>query len=253
VSISIHDADIKAKAFLCVPYQFSDICLVYPKTTEEVITSYSNYSYELNILTMDEFDIQYINKQKGIKLAIENIHPLQYLIQSTEYDYKILKDVRTAFESFIHETITILPSYNQVIIGDFSEKRIIDESNFIYFQNILRLQNNLTPKEIPPDNESERDREARLKRALRDMIKKQKGKLGSSKDEPLELVSVLSSLCVYSGYSISEINKMSFYAVKILFARYQLKEKFDQDFSAIVNGADSKKIKMKPWKENITD
>lgn len=66
----------------------------------------------------------------------------------------------------------LLPKINAIVVGPPQEKRLITNENFADLQEILCIQNARPVKEPPPENESAIAREFRLKREMRDAVKK---------------------------------------------------------------------------------
>ena len=157
-----------------------------------------------------------------------------------------LLELQSAFATFIKEDIMLLPKINSVLVGAPQDRRLITSQNYSDFQDILRLHNMREMKEPPPENESAIARKFRLKREARDAAKrKQQEKNGDGQS----LVDLLEIATVF-GIDYKNVTLFAFYN---LIARYQAKEKWDQDIKLICAGADSKKIKSKYWGESLKE
>lgn len=221
---------------------------VTPLTMREVLKlGMDSYNSKLGILLLTEVDIVKIIKEKtGQEVPIENIEPLSYLLQSAEHDDMFLLELQSAFATFIKEDIMLLPKINSVLVGTPQDRRLITSQNYSDFQDILRLHNKRKMKEPPPENESAIARKFRLKREARDAAKrKQQEKSGDGQS----LVDLLEIATVF-GIDYKNVTLFAFYN---LIARYQAKEKWDQDIKLICAGADSKKIKSKYWGESLKE
>ena len=239
---------IKEDAFSRNASLLPNVCRVTPLTMGEILKlGMDSYNSKLGILLLTEVDIVKIIKEKtGQEIPIENIEPLSYLLQSAEHDDMFLLELQSAFATFIKEDIMLLPKINSVLVGAPQDRRLITSQNYSDFQDILRLHNKREMKEPPPENESAIARKFRLKREARDAAKrKQQEKNGDGQS----LVDLLEIATVF-GIDYKNVTLFAFYN---LIARYQAKEKWDQDIKLICAGADSKKIKSKYWGESLKE
>ena len=239
-------SEIQCKAYFNFPYPFSSICLIYPLTMRDIVgMGQSKYSSYLSILTMDEFDIAQNAKSKGVEIDPSEIIPLNFLIESAKRDYSFLLEFKNAFRTFIREEVTILFDEHQIVVGDYSEKRLITLENFGEFQNIIRVQNKCSVKEDPPPNESPLRKKFRLKAEYRDAIKRNQKSNDPNAPDFLALLSSFS--CYKTGLTIEEIKDYTIFAFREEFERNQLKDKYNIDIESILAGADPKKVKPEPW------
>lgn len=239
---------IKEDAFSGNSSLLPNVCRVTPLTMGEILKlGMDSYNSKLGILLLTEVDIVKIIKEKtGQEIPIESIEPLSYLLQSAEHDDMFLLELQSAFATFIKEDIMLLPKINSVLVGAPQDRRLITSQNYSDFQDILRLHNKREMKEPPPENESAIARKFRLKREARDAAKrKQQEKNGDGQS----LVDLLEIATVF-GIDYKNVTIFAFYN---LIARYQAKEKWDQDIKLICAGADSKKIKSKYWGESLKE
>lgn len=238
--------EIKQQAYMGVPSSFSNICKVYPLKLKEIISmGTSVYQGYLGLLLLTEVDIQKIIKEKiGEEVSIENIYPLEYLIQSAAMDDNFLLELKKVFSTFLKEEVLILPKMNAIVVGDFKKKRLITSENFGDLQDILRIQNRREVVEAPPADETPTQRKMRL---LREKVAAVKKKQAEKNGETQSLSDLLEIADVF-GIDSANCTLYSFYG---LIRRHQLKEKWEQDLSMICAGADAKKIKTKYWGESL--
>lgn len=240
--------EIKEQAFCCVPSRLGKIANVYPLTMREIIEmGTSLYNGRLGLLLLTEVDIVNIVKEKtGEEIPIEDVHPLQYLLDSAAIDDTFLLELQTAFSTFLKEDILLLPKIHSVLIGRPEDRRLINEENFTDFQDILRIQNRKEVKEAPPANESYGQRKMRL---LREKVAAVKKKQAAKKGDGQTLVELME---VATTFGI-DIDKCSLYAFYSLIRRHQMREKWTQDIQMVCAGADSKKLKTKYWGESLDE
>ena len=208
------------------------------------------YNGSLGILLLTEVEIAKLIKEKTNEdVPIEDIHPLTYLLQSARYDDTFLLELQNIFSTFVKEEVMLLPDINSILIGGeaaISEKRLINESNFRDFQDILRIQNKIQIEEPPPPDETPGQRKMRL---LREKVAAVKKKQAQKSGESQSFVDLMQLGEVYG----IDIEKKTLYAFYCLIRRYQMKEKWEQDIQMICAGADSKKIKTKYWGESLDE
>lgn len=237
---------IEEQAYAGVPSLLEKTGYIYPLLLNEIIKMGTDkYNQYLNLLLLEETDIfEIIKKKTGTEPEIENIDTLSYLIQSSTYDDMFLLELQQAFSTFFKEEILLLPKINSVLIGSPQERRLLNKNNFREFQDILRIQNRKPIKEAPPENESAIARKFRLKREMRDAIKR---KQAAKNGEGLKLVELME---IAETFGIDYQNK-TIYAFYGLIQRHQLREKWNQDLQMLCAGADSKKIKTQYWGESL--
>ncbi len=242
--------EIKSQAFIGSPAIFKDICKIYPLSMTEIITmGYGEYSRRLGTLLLTETDIQKIIKEKiGKEIPLEEIYPLQYLLQSADQSDIFSLELSTMFTTFLQEDVLLLPQINAIQVGDYKQgKRLITEENFRDFQDILRIQNRKEVKAAPPKDETYGERKMRLLREKVAETKRRQAKKGKG-DE----MSFAAQLEIASVFGI-DIKSCTFYAFYGLLRRYQAKEKWNNDIQMLCAGADSNKIKTKYWGESSLD
>lgn len=234
--------DIKAQAYVGCGSSLSKVCKVYPLTIKEIIEmDYSKYKTYLSTLLLDEIAIsQHIKEKTGEDISPDKIKPLDYLLSSAEQNDSFLLEVQDMFSTFIKEKIIILPEVSSVVIGNPIERRIINNDNFKDFQEILRIQNGQIIKPPPPKNETPGERKMRLLREKVEAAKKKK----AEKDTEGMPFSVYLEIAEVFGINLEKCTVYAFYK---LIARYQAKEKWEQDIQMLCAGAEADKLKTKYW------
>lgn len=239
--------DIRAQAMACEPSEFRDLCLIYPiKVRQAARMGYSKYNMLLGLLIIDEATIVDTIKEKtGETVAIEQVHPLEYLLASAALNDTFLLELQESFSTFIKEEVLLLPKINAVAIGNPADRRLITEENFRDFQDILRLQNDKEITEPPPENETFGQRKMRLLREQVAAVKKKQAQKKGEKQSFAELMEIAETFGIDMEHSL--------YAYYKLVRRHQLREKWDQDIQMMCAGADSSKIKAQYWGESLNE
>lgn len=245
---------INPSTFLGEPSWFKNICQIYPPKVKDVVTNqdFSNFQTILLISAEEIEDLFVENKQKMDTYPT----PLEFLLANCYNNKNYEELTKKAFMFFIREKITILYDLKAIWIGDTAELsnidnlqqlRLLNEENFLDFQNSIRKALGEKPKEPPNPNEDPRVKRIKAKARYRDRVK-------AKKDKGIGFSTSLTSICCM-GIGITPLNvgELSYAAVSELIRRYQEKEKYETDISSLIAGADSKKIKPKYWIRNLED
>ena len=248
IQLTYSNETVENLAYIGAPYNFDDICFIYPMTVGTTLALDKKYDVSLQLLTIDRsFIIQKYQLAYGEDFNISDIPtPLDYLMMSCELDNEFLLELKNAFLTFIREEVTILISSCQIVIGSPLDKRIIDNNNFSDFQNIVRLQNKIPEVAKIPENESERAKHFREKRELRDAVKrKQQGANAPS------FLDLMSAMCAYGvGITPLNIKDMSLFALYHQLNVNGSKERYNTEMHFLYGGADPKKLKPQYWITN---
>ena len=245
--------DIKAQAFAGIPTELEGVCKIYPLTMKEILEiGYSKYNAYLGLLLLDnEGIIKIIEKKTGQKLSSEKIAPLNYLLNSADQSDSFLLDLQFVFSTFIKEEVLFLPSLGAVVVGSPEEKRLITNSNFEQFQDILKVQNRIKIEieDKKYENETPGQRKMRLlKEKVAAAKKKQAEK--EKKEETQEDFSLATLLEIASTFGIQWKDE-TLYAFFSLVKRHQAKEKWERDTQFMCAGADPNNMNTVYWGENL--
>ena len=245
---------INPSTFLGEPSWFKNICQIYPPKVKDVVTNqdFSNFQTILLISAEEIEDLFVENKQEMDTYPT----PLEFLLANCYNNKNYEELTKKAFMFFIREKITILYDLKAIWIGDTAELsnidnlqqlRLLNEENFLDFQNSIRKALGEEPKEPPNPNEDPRVKRIKAKARYRDRVK-------AKQDKGIGFSTSLTSICCM-GIGITPLNvgELSYAAVSELIHRYQEKEKYETDISSLLAGADSKKVKPKYWIRNLED
>lgn len=241
--------DIKAQAFAGVPTELEGVCKVYPLTMREILEmGYSKYNVCLGfmILTSEEI-VKLIKKKTGQEISPKKITPLSYLLKSADQSDSFLLDLQFAFSTFIKEEVLFLPSMGAIVIGSPAEKRLLTESNFETFQNIIRVQNRIKVEELDKyKDESPGQRKMRLLREKVEATKKKQ----QQKEESDGNFSLVTLLEIASTFGIQWRDE-TLYAFFSLVKRHQAKEKWERDTQFMCAGANPDEMNTIYWGDSL--
>lgn len=242
---------INEQVFINAPLNFEKGVKIYPPTVKEVITQ-SYFPIFRKLLMSSQEDIEddiEEKKKKNKEFKIDKMPtPLEFLFNSIAQDKRIELLAKEGFRFFIHEEVTFLIEQKIVIIGNLEKKLktinnidelpILNEANFLKFQNLLRQSIGEKIQEPPDPNENPRIKRMKAKARLRDKVKAKKDGI------PLSVI-LVSICCMGLGITPLNIGEISYASVSAIMERYQAKEKYEVDIKSMLAGA--KDVKLKYW------
>ena len=241
---------IRSEYLLGLPYNFKNLCHIYPPLVKEVIESndYSKYETALTI-TQQQIEDEFINESPEMTAMT----PFQYLMLNSMMREEFLKIVSDSFKFFIHEDVAILPDLEVVLIGkleedidpevDLEEPRVINEENFFDFQNEIRLSLGRNKEEPIDEDEDPRVKRIKAKARYRDRLK-------AKRQSSPTLGTYLTAICCMGiGLNPLNIGEITFASANYLIDMYRQKEGYDIDIRSIMAGA--KDVKLKYWIRNL--
>ena len=248
---------INDKVFLGLPFDFKDICKVYPPKVKDVVGNEDFTTYQSFLtITQESLDEAYLQDED-----VEYIPtPFQYLLMNYYQSEEIRQKIDAAFMQFLHEPVTIVPEIEMLLIGksedeldpdvDLDNPRLLTEENFFEFQNCIRLSMGLKITEAPAqEDENEDPRIKRWKMKVKQHEKIVEAK--KSKSAPTFGTLLAAICCMGIGLNPLNIGEISYACVQWLIAMYQQSESYEIDIRALLAGADSKKVKPEYWIKNI--
>ena len=244
------------------PIFFQKNSYIYPPKVKDYLENKGKFLTYLRILEIDQIDIDKIFK-KEIEEGIKTPNPYYFMYKNYCLNEEIKKITLEAFEFFLHEPVTFIEDRAIILVGNLEEVItnakssddfcIIDEKNFPFFQNLIRISVGDKPLEIKEVDENEDPRVTRLKKRFK-KYEKEVAEIKARKGEALEFSTCLTAICCMGiGLNPLNIGELSYAAVPVLLAIYQEKEKYDIDIRSLLAGADSKKVKPKYWIRNLDD
>ena len=238
------------------PVDFKGLCKVYPPKVGDIMDN-RDYPVYKKLLMSSQEDIEDEWVEQKFDLA-DMPTPLGYIFQLSAADQRIRDIAQKGFEFFLHEPVFFLMDQKKVIIGDLQkalttiksveELRIISDDNFFDLQNLMR--ESIGHKAVEPYNPNEHPKVKyfKAKARLRDRVKEKNAAGG------LNLGSTLAAICCMNfGINPLNIGELSQAAISTLIRYYQEKTKYEMDISALLAGADHKKVKPQNWIRNIED
>ena len=106
---------IDSYSFLSIPFQFQNVCKIYPPKIREILSE-SNYPVYKKLFFSSQEDIE--DEFAEQKMPMESVPtPLGYLFELAK-DYRIKKIILEGIEFFIKEPAVLLLEQQVIIIGE---------------------------------------------------------------------------------------------------------------------------------------
>lgn len=241
---------INPAVFIGAPLHSKEGYVAYPPSIREMVSN-PHFGQYKKILTISHDEIAYeLREQLKQNPELVAPDPITFVLANS-YNNKMFEELAyQAFEFFTHQKVEF-DYENKTIIIKGDKDLILNETNYLDFQNFIREACGEPPEKAPePEdpNEDPRIRRIKQKAKERDMIKKLKGGQNGGVSFDMILVAIC---CMGIGLTPLNIGEMSYAAVPTLMKVYQEKEKYDLDVRSLLAGADSKKIKPKYWIRNL--
>lgn len=225
--------------------------LIYKPTLAEISTmGFARYNHITAYLTMSIFDIGKFLESQLIGGDIPD--PIIFVIDTANSSPINFLEIEMGFFTYVRKPIEIVG--DTIVIKDNSDKHedfVLNQANFNEFQEILLMINRMYDVEdereihAPDGPMKQKFIQSRLK--LREAKKKAAEKRGQDGDG-ITLPDIISAVCAYGiGYTMFNVWDLTIYQLYETFERRQAKEEFEHDYSALLAGADKKKIKLKNW------
>lgn len=243
-------------AFLGKPIPFNNIFIYPPKISDAVDKEFFRV---IKILTMSQEEVEdsfhEANEKDKIPIPSPMPTPLEYLLNNANSSNFYEQLVVKAFRLFTRQEISLLYKAKSILIGDieqqiskmnsFEDLTILNESNFLDFQNTIRISLGEAPIEPPDPNISPKLKIMKAKARYRDKVKAKSG--GGVSLEG----SIAAICCMNMGLNPLNIEQLSYASIGILTKMYQGKESYETDIKSLLAGADAKKVKPKYWIKDI--
>ena len=242
--------------FLGLPFQFHDICKIYPLNVKDIVEDPDIFKcISLFLISQEDIEDSYTEKELPLD---DMLNPFEELLNMAYNDQKRREEIEKGFEILTHEKVTFLFKIKKILFGDLNEEflsqvnsldelRFLDEDNYFEFQNVIRVLRGVEPAQPYEFEENPRVRAMKAKARYRDKVK-------AKQEEGLKLISILESVCCMQiGINPLNIGELSYTALIALLKRFEEVQKFDIDLHSIWAGADPKKHNIEPknWIRNL--
>ena len=230
------------------PEEFKELCMVYPPKVRDTFNKKFHLYAQILTISQEEIEDEYVEKKLDTS---QLLNPFEYLLNTAYNDPEFKVYIEEAFYFFIHEPVTFLFEQKEIVIGEISEikgleeLRLLGEEDYFDFQNLIREALGRDTVEPPNPNEDPRIKAIKAKARYRDRIKAKSGK-------GITFKTTLTSICCMGiGITPLNIGELSYAVIPVLLNTYQAKEKYSLDIESLLAGADAKKVKPEYWIRNL--
>ena len=247
----------KLKLLCDKPLIYKDICLVYSPTIDTIAALGFDKFYQcISLLLTSKPPAE----DKETKKILDKLSDFEYLLMITQMDPEQKKVLLRALELFTNDRGTILLNNSAIVLGDPSEKRILDKDNFYEFQSYIGAV--CAMEDYTDDRieflESDSPDARRIKMQLlegrkkREIAKKKQAKNG--KDSKVQITDLIASIPIGTNgaYRLLDVQHMTYYAFQDQLKRMGWYEEFNINSQAAMAGAKISKEKLSHWIKNMT-
>lgn len=229
--------DLELKLLAGLPIEISDLGTLHIPTVKEIIKmNESRYNELVSALLFDKKDHPALHDVDGTNLEFL----LVYCFHNP--DDALSSDFIQSLQFHFNDSVSISEQDGFFYLGDYSERRIIDEDNFEFIREVIRKANHIKPPE-----EVEEEGYNPANQIAAEFIKEleEKKKRRPKPKETINLHSIISGLAWKSnGMNLSEIFNLNIYQIYAGFSATENIDDYHYTMSGIYAGTiDGKKIK----------
>ena len=256
--MNLTDGD-KLKLLYGYPLTFKDVCLVYsPVMNEIAATGLEDFYQSISIL----LTTKPVGEEKEIAEVLDKLTDFQYLLLLTQLDPNNKRILTKALELFTKDRSLILLDNSEIILGDASEKRILNEENFYEFQSyigaVCAMEDYTTDRIEFLDSDTPQVRALKKQmmegRKKREQAKQKEAKKKKGSSDKVEFTDLVASVPIGTNgsYRLVDTQYMTYYAFQDQLKRMGWYEEFNINSRAAMAGAKISKDKRAHWIKNIT-
>lgn len=240
------------------PVFLEDVCAIYPATLGEIVDlGYDKFQQYLSILTATKPTNK--NEDKELNELIDQLTDFQFILFMTSIDVKTNQEFKSGFMFFTHEEATITLDPPQIFIGPLEDGRIITETQFYDFQQILRRMYFLEMEGeeiiIYPDDLPATKKLKMKMRENREKVRRAKAKKnGQENGSDMKMSDLIGSMTINDcGLNIHNIWDITYYAFHDQLKRMGWRDQFNINQKAALAGAKINKSQLKHWMRSIAN
>ena len=253
--MNLTDGD-RLKLLYGKPLMYKDICLVYSPPMDLVasIGLEEFYSYISLLLTSKP-----PAEDAETKKLLDKLTDFEYLLMTISLDPNKQKFFQRALELFTQDKSKILLDSSSVILGEPTEKRVLNNDNFYEFQSYIGAvcaMDEYTEDRIEfKDSDTPEARRIKMKliegRKKREIAKQKEAKEKTGKVQFSDLVASI-PIGTNGAYKLIDTQYMTYYAFQDQLKRMGWYEEFNINSQAAMAGAKISKEKLSHWIKTMT-
>jgi hypothetical protein len=229
--------DLELKLLAGLPIEIQDVGSLYIPTLKEIISlGESRYNHLVSALLFDKKDQQNLKDLNGTNF--------EFLLFYCHYypNEELSRDFIESLELHFKDKVSISEEDGFFYLGDYQERRLIDEDNFEFIRDVVRKANHIRS---PEEEEEEGYNPANETAAQFIKELEEKKKKRPKPKETINLHSIISGLAWKpNGINLKEIFDLTIYQIYNGFAATENIDNYHYTMSGIYAGTvDGKKIK----------
>lgn len=247
----------KLKLLYSKPLIYKDVCLIYSPQMDTVATiGLDNFYQYISLLLTSKPPAE----DREMKKILDKLSDFEYLLMITQMEPERKQMLLRALELFTQDRGTILLDSSAIVLGDPSEKRILDKDNFYEFQSYIGAvcaMEDYTEDRIEfKDTDSPDARRIKIQliegRKKREIAKQKQAK--NKKDSKVQITDLIASIPIGTNgsYRLIDTQYMTYYAFQDQLKRMGWYEEFNINSQAAMAGAKISKEKLSHWIKNMT-
>lgn len=239
-----------------LPVVYSDVCVVKSPFLKDIAAEGLTKFYQyLSFMTIKKPAMD----NEEIQKLLSPLSDFEYLILLSQMEPENHKLISAAFQFFTGEKPIFLTSPTRIVLGDATEKRMLDKNNFQGFSDLIALACAMRdPKEgtiefLPTDTPRVRALKEKLLKGRKDREEAKKKAKKKEGEGEIELSDLIGSLAIGSNaYNMSNVWDLTYYAFQDQLKRMSWREEFDINTRASLAGAKLDKSKLSHWIKSMT-
>ena len=254
--MNLTDGD-KLKLLYGKPLIYKDICLVYSPLMDTVASIGLEEFYQcISVLLTSKPPAE----DREMKKLLDKLTDFEYLLMLVSMEPTHKQVLLRALELFTQDRGTILMNNSSIVLGDPTEKRILNKDNFYEFQSYIGAvcaMEDYTQDRIEfKDSDSPDARRIKIQliegRKKREIAKQKQAKnKGESKVQLTDLIASI-PIGTNGAYRLIDTQYMTYYAFQDQLKRMGWYEEFNINSQAAMAGAKISKEKLSHWIKNMT-
>lgn len=259
--IDTENIDFQLKLLSDSPIYISGIPIYSIPLQKIIDIGFSQYMLVIRTLCMNRSQVEEMlnksededNDDKSTDRPKVQMEPLQFVITHMFYDNYWCNLVIYILSLLCHvETDSIKINFQNLTIeiGD----NILSDENYTDFQTVLKYRNYL----IDPNDEINENPSNEIARRILEKRRKAREKLAKAKakagtETNISLDDIISIYAERSHLLLKDVLDYDIYQFHNQFTRSRMYEEYDLALRQLLAGADSKKVKLKPYMRKISD
>lgn len=247
----------KLKLLYGKPLMYKDICLIHSPLMDKVASiGLDNFYQYISLLLTSKPPAE----DRESKKVLDKLSDFEYLLLITQIEPERKQLLLRALELFTQDRGTILLNNSAIVLGDPSEKRILDKDNFYEFQSyigaVCAMEDYTADRIEFKDSDSPDARRIKINliegRKKREIAKQKQSK--NKKDSKVQITDLIASIPIGTNgsYRLVDTQYMTYYAFQDQLKRMGWYEEFNINSQAAMAGAKISKEKLSHWIKNMT-